>query len=188
MVQICRLRPASAKFDLSPSLSQNSKEKPSRSPLINCSAREQKLAFSRQVRYAPGHVVKKTLQLDGETCGQAAPDGGPLRGRRLEKFGKVELLQITNDPPSYWFVTIRNFDPKRDLGPVLIDPAKSNVWRFLDFGCAKAKFGELSALPWCLADEQKRQERRLKSTQRILAAGLPFPKKLKAPDGVKIES
>jgi hypothetical protein len=49
-------------------------------------------------------------------------------------------------------------------------------------------FGELSALPWCLGDEQKRQERRLKSTQRILAAGLPFPKKSKAPDGVKIES
>jgi hypothetical protein len=157
-------------------------------PLINCSAREQKLAFSRQISYARGHVVKKTLQLDGESCGQAAPDGGPLRGRRLEKFGKVELLQIINDPPSYWFVMIRNFDPKPDLAPGRIDPAKSNVWRFLDFGRAKAKFRELSALPWCLADEQKRQELREKQKQRILAAGLPFPKKLKALDGVKIES
>jgi hypothetical protein len=133
-------------------------------------------------------VVRKTLVLEGEAYGQAAPDGGPLRARRLEKFGRLELLQITNDPPSYWFVMIRNFDPKSDVASEFIDPAKSSVWRFLDFRRAKTKFAELSALPWAIADEQKRQERRLKSTQRILAAGLPFPKKSKAPDGVKIES
>lgn len=137
----------------------------------------------------PG-VVRKILVLEGEAYGQAAPDGGPLRARRLEKFGRLELLQILNDQPPYWFVMIRNFDPQRDVAPGmkghssgprrqgrLIDPSKNGNWRFTDVGMAKAKFTELSALPWCLADEQKRQERRLKATQRILAAGLPFPKK-----------
>jgi hypothetical protein len=157
-------------------LNQSSKSKLGRSPLINCSAREQKLALARQISYARGHVVKKTLVLEGEAYGQAAPDGAPLRGRRLEKFGKIELLQNTNDPPSYWFVVIRNFDPKRDLAPVVIDPVKSNVWRFLDFGRAKTKFAELSALPWCLADEQKRQELRDKKRQAIAKVRIPFPR------------
>jgi hypothetical protein len=45
-----------------------------------------------------------------EWYGHAAPDGGPLRLRRLEQAGRLELVQIVNDPPPYWFVLIRNFD------------------------------------------------------------------------------
>ena len=33
-----------------------------------------------------------------EWYGQAAPDGGPLRLRRLEQAGRLELVQVTNDP------------------------------------------------------------------------------------------
>jgi hypothetical protein len=134
--------------------------------------------------------VRKILVLEGEAYGQAAPDGGPLRARRLEKFGRLELLQILNDQPPYWFVMIRNFDSKRDLAPgmkgdssgprrqeQLIAPSKNGNWRFTDLEMAKAKFALLSVLPWAIADEAKRQELREKQKQRILAAGLPFPKK-----------
>lgn len=144
--------------------------------------------------------MRKILVLEGEAYGQAAPDGGPLRARRLEKFGRLELLQILNDQPPYWFVLIRNFDPKRDWAPGtkgdlsgprrqehLIDPSKNGNWRFTDLGTATAKFAQLSALPWCVADEQMRQQLREKQKQRILAAGLPFPKKtesgIAAPSG-----
>jgi hypothetical protein len=80
-------------------------------------AREQKLSRSCGESSTLVSVVRKILVLEGEAYGQAAPDGGPLRARRLEKFGRLELLQILNDQPPYWFVMIRNFDPKRDLAP-----------------------------------------------------------------------
>jgi hypothetical protein len=121
--------------------------------------------------------VKKILVLEGEAYGQAARDGAPLRARRLQKFGSLELLQILNDQPPYWFVMLRSFDPKRDLAPGLIDRSRGNVWRFLDLERAKAKFGELSALPWCLADEQKRQESREKQRQAFANVRIPFAKK-----------
>jgi hypothetical protein len=134
--------------------------------------------------------VRKILVLEGEAYGQAAPDGGPLRARRLEKFGRLELLQILNDQPPYWFVMIRNFDPQRDVasgmkgdsnGPRrqghLIDPSKNGNWRFTDLQMAKAKFAQLSALPWAIADEVKRQELRDKKRQAIAKVRIPFPKK-----------
>jgi hypothetical protein len=131
-------------------------------------------------------VVKKTLVLEGEAYGQAAHDGGPLRVRRLQKFGRLELLQILNDQPAWWFVMLRSFDPKRDLAPGLIDPARGNVWRFLDLERAKARFDELSAIPWCLADEQKRQKQRGLAREHILKVRTPFPKKLRNPDRVAL--
>ena len=59
--------------------------------------------------------MKRVLVLDrgplAEQYGQAAPDGGPLRCRRMQQAGRLELVQVLNDQPSYWFVLIRNFDP-----------------------------------------------------------------------------
>jgi hypothetical protein len=106
------------------------------------------------------------------------------RARRLQKFGRVELLQILDDQPPYWFVTIRNFNPKPDVAPGLIDPVKGNVWRFLDLERAEARLEELSALPWCLADEARVQKTRLLAKPRILAAGLTLAEEVKIRDGV----
>jgi hypothetical protein len=47
----------------------------------------------------------------------------------------------------------------------------------LDLGMAKAKFSELSALPWCVRDEAKRQELRDKKRQALAKVRIPFPKK-----------
>ena len=69
------------------------------------------------------------------------------------------------------------FDGLGLVGAGLIDPAKGAAWRLSDLGGAKAKFKELSALPWCLADEEKRQELREKQKQRLLKVYTPFPKK-----------
>lgn len=82
---------------------------------------------------------------------------------------------------------LRNFDPKRDLGPGSIDPARGNVWRFLDLEGAKARFDELSVLSWCLADEQKRQKQRGLAREHILKVRTPFAKKLRTKDGVVLE-
>jgi hypothetical protein len=72
-----------------------------------------------------------------EWYGHAARDGGPLRLRRLEQAGRLELVQIVNDPPPYWFVLIRNFDQSSDskdrraLAPVASGWSGNGVWRFL---------------------------------------------------------
>jgi hypothetical protein len=111
----------------------------------------------------------------------------------MSKCGRVELLQITNDAPPYWFVMIRNFNPDRDIAPgetsvrtgreyPLIDRYKHPVWRFLKLDEAKARFVQLSALPWCVEDEAKRQNQREKSKERLLRAGVPFQKKSETPD------
>ena len=35
--------------------------------------------------------------------------------RRLKRFGRIVLDQVINDPPPYWFVTVQNYDPVKDL-------------------------------------------------------------------------
>jgi hypothetical protein len=64
--------------------------------------------------------VKKVLVCNrgalGEKYGQAAPDGSPLRCSKLEQAGRLELVRVLNDPPSWWLVLIRNFD-QSDNGP-----------------------------------------------------------------------
>jgi hypothetical protein len=121
-------------------------------------------------------IVKKILVLEGEAYGHVARDGGPLRTRRLQKFGRLELLHVLNDQPPYWFVMLRGFDPKRDLAPGLIDPSRGNVWRFLDLECAKTKLAELAITPWCRADEQKRRELSEKKKQAFEKVRIPFAK------------
>jgi hypothetical protein len=115
--------------------------------------------------------MKRRLNLDGEAYGD-------LRARRMEITGRVELLQVLNDPPPYWLVIIRSFEPKRDTGQG-IDPQKANVWRFLSLEEARIKFLELKALPWCRQDEEKIRVRRQKATERLLKVSTPFKKKEK---------
>jgi hypothetical protein len=77
------------------------------------------------------------------------PDGKPisLRVRRLEHSGRLGLYQIINDPPPYWFVTIKSFEPMgRDsvlISKKLAHPHKIGTWRFVDLASAKAKFEQL---------------------------------------------
>jgi hypothetical protein len=130
--------------------------------------------------------MKKVLILDkgalAEWYGQAAPDGSALRCRRLLQCGRLELLQVTNDPPSYWFVMIRNFD-QRDQGKDrkalkgLTTPWGNGVWRFLDLKKARAKFDKLAKLPIFVTEAQEFQRRRDKARERILKAGTAFKKK-----------
>jgi hypothetical protein len=120
-----------------------------------------------------------------EWYGEAAPDGGPLRSRRLEQAGRLELVRILNDPPAYWFVLIRNFDmstesaDRRALAG-LTTPWGNGVWRFLEFEKAKARFAQLSALPIFVAERDRAQKTREKAAERLRKVGYTFPKKLAA--------
>jgi hypothetical protein len=108
-----------------------------------------------------------------EWYGQAAPDGGPLRLRRLAQAGRLELLQITNDPPPYWFVMIRYFDmseksaDRKALACFTTSFLGNGVWRFLEFEKARTKFVELSTLPIFVAEALKARETREKLAQRM---------------------
>ena len=130
--------------------------------------------------------MKRILVLDkgalGECYGQAAPDGSALRCRRLAQCGRLELLQVTNDPPSYWFVMIRNFD-QRDQGKDrkalkgLTTLWGNGVWRFLDLKKARAKFDKFAKLPLFVTEAQEFHRRRDAARERILKAGTAFNKK-----------
>jgi hypothetical protein len=134
--------------------------------------------------------MKRILIFDkgdlGQWYGQAAPDGSPLRARRLEQAGRLEFVQIVNDQPPHWFVLIRNFDQSehgtdRQALKGLTTPWGNGVWRFLDFEKAKAKFKQLAALPIFVRERKKAEELREKRKQHALTAFLPFPKKSNPP-------
>jgi hypothetical protein len=111
------------------------------------------------------------------------PNGGPLRLRRLEQAGRLELVQITSDPPPYWFVLIRNFDQSSDgedrraLAPVASGWLGNGVWRFQDFAKARTRFEEFKALPLFVEEAKKAQARREESKERLARVRIPFPKK-----------
>ena len=66
-----------------------------------------------------------------------------LTVKRIAQSGRLWLVRVINDPPPYWFVMIRNFDPTRDKA----SGAKSmGVWRFVDESDAIAKFNKLRTL------------------------------------------
>ena len=130
--------------------------------------------------------MKRILVFDkgalGEWYGTAAPDGGPLRARRLEQVGRLEFVQVTNDPPPYWFVLIRNFNQApngTDRQAIGGAPYGNGVWRFTEFEKAKAKFLELSALPIFVAERARAQKQRAESAERLRKIGTSFPKKEK---------
>jgi hypothetical protein len=95
--------------------------------------------------------------------GCASPEGSPLRLHRLKKTGRLELVQIVNDPPPYWFVMIRNFNqsdhgPDREALKGITTPWGNGVWRFQDFEKAKAKYEQLAELPIFIREEIYAQE------------------------------
>jgi hypothetical protein len=91
--------------------------------------------------------AKTLFVLDNEAYGQAAPDGGPLKVRRLTKAGRVELLQVINDPPSYWFVRLRR---PRNSDSVLLrnrfGGGRYGYCRFVDRGITQAHFEAMAAV------------------------------------------
>jgi hypothetical protein len=130
--------------------------------------------------------VKKVLVLNrgalGEQYGQAAPDGGPLRCYRIEQAGRLELVRVLNDPPSYWFVLIRGFNqsdngPDRQALKGLTTPWGNGVWRFLDEAKAKVKFEQLAKLPIFVTERARMLEARAESAERLQKVRIPFPKK-----------
>jgi hypothetical protein len=117
-----------------------------------------------------------------EWYGRAAPDGGPLRLRRLEQAGRLELVQIVNDPPPYWFVMVRNFDPSpngkdRQSLAGLTSAWGNGVWRLQDFAKARTRFEQFKALPVLVEEAKKAQARRAESRERLARVRIPFPKK-----------
>ena len=94
--------------------------------------------------------------------------------RRLKQFARVALLKVINDPPPYWFVRISGFNvsPKgRDrvlveLGLVHPETQVGN-WRFTSLEGAQAKFEVLCALPLYQAEEEKAQNLRRQSSERM---------------------
>jgi hypothetical protein len=117
-----------------------------------------------------------------EWYGQADPDGAPLRLRRLEQAGRLELVQVTNDPPPYWLVLIRNFDTSpdgkdRQALAGLTTAWGNGVWRFLDFAKAEARFEQFKMLALFVEEAKRAQKHREEKKERILRAGIPFPKK-----------
>jgi hypothetical protein len=130
--------------------------------------------------------VRKILVLNkgrlGEEYGQAAPGGGPLRCSRIEQAGRLELVRVVNDPPSYWLVLIRAFDESENSADRkalkgLTTPYGNGVWRFLREDEAKAKFKQLSDLPIFTEERARVMERRAESAERLKKAGLAFVKK-----------
>jgi hypothetical protein len=117
-----------------------------------------------------------------EWYGQAAADGGPLRLRRLEQAGRLELVQVTNDPPPYWLVLIRNFDTSpdgkdRQALAGLTTAWGNGVWRFQDFAKARTRFEQFKALPIFVEEAKKAQKHREESKERLARAGIAFRKK-----------
>jgi hypothetical protein len=120
--------------------------------------------------------MKKILVLDkgalGAWYGQAAPDGGPLRCYRLAQAGRLELLRVINDPPSWWLVSIRNFNqspsgPDRSALEGLTTARGNGCWRFLDERLATAKFEQLASLPIFVAEHAKALKLRDEKRERI---------------------
>jgi hypothetical protein len=99
-----------------------------------------------------------------------------LKARRLKQVGRLVLYQIVDDPPAYWMIWIKGFNPKKDIAPGLIHPDKIPVWRFTDIDSAKAKFADLAKLPTFLAEEEKAAKLRVSAKQRILSGAVPLLK------------
>jgi hypothetical protein len=111
--------------------------------------------------------MKKTLLLNNDQY-----DG--LKCHRMAQAGRLELLRVVNDPPSYWLVMIRNFNPApsgpdRQALEGLTTAWGNGVWRYLDEERARAKFEQLANLPIYALEREKvlklreRQRERIKS-------------------------
>jgi hypothetical protein len=66
-----------------------------------------------------------------------------LTVKRIAQSGRLWLVRVVNDPPPYWFVMIKGFDPTRDRAS---GTKSMGVWRFVDESDALAKFNKLRPL------------------------------------------
>jgi hypothetical protein len=113
--------------------------------------------------------MKKTLLLTNEQY-----DG--LKCYSMQQAGRLELLRVINDPPAYWLVMIRNFNPAPS-GPdrralTGITTAWGNgVFRFWDEDRAKAKFEQLASLPIHAREREKMLKIRDQKKERIKSCG-----------------
>jgi hypothetical protein len=117
-----------------------------------------------------GLIMKKTLLLNNEQY-----DG--LKCHRMSQAGRLELLRVTNDPPPYWFVMIRNFNqsptgPDRKALEGLTTAWGNGIWRFLDQDQATAKFQQLASLPIFVAERNKAEKLRNQKRERIKSGAL----------------
>jgi hypothetical protein len=125
--------------------------------------------------------MKRVLVLDkgavGESYGLSSPTGGPLRCYRLAQAGRLELLRVINDPPAYWLVLIRNFNPSPS-GPDrralegLTTSWGNGVFRFLDEDQARAKVEQLATLPIYALEREKALKIRDQKRERIKGGAL----------------
>ena len=109
--------------------------------------------------------MKKTLLLDNEQY-------HGLKCSRLAQAGRLELLRVLNDPPSYWFVMIRNFNPSPSGADRIALRGHTTewgngVWRFLDEDAAKTTFQQLASLPMFVAERAKAMKLRDQKRKRI---------------------
>ena len=99
--------------------------------------------------------MKKTIYLN-ESDGYE-PDS---RCRRVEVFGRLELLRAFFDGPAFWMIRLRGRTPEDR--PILEKATGSKFgnghWRFVDEKSARAKFSQLCSLPEYVSDEEKRQK------------------------------
>jgi len=105
--------------------------------------------------------MKQFLTLSGSYDG--------LKVRRLQKFGRVELLRVIEESP-YWFVRIAGFNEKRDRSRMVRCGSEfgNGYFRFCHFDQAKGKFAELKAQPESEREEREQQISRDKKRERAL--------------------
>ena len=92
---------------------------------------------------------------------------GGLKAKRLEVFGRLELLQVINDGAPYWLIRLRDsraYDAKYWQGK-----DSTLCWRFTSLSRAKTKFRQLCAHPEYVLDAAKWQKFRDSARQRALA-------------------
>jgi hypothetical protein len=107
-------------------------------------------------------MAKQFLTLRGEYDG--------IKVRRLQKFGRIELLRAIEVNP-YWFVRINGFKEPRDRSRLIRCGSKfgNGYFRFGHLDEAKAKFAELKDQPESNLEEKQRIELAHKKRQRVLA-------------------
>jgi len=113
-----------------------------------------------------------------------------LRVRRLQQFGRIVLDQIINDPPAYWFVTVRNYDEvlelKRQIDLFPDCRWGNGNWRSCDLERAKTHFAKLCSHPDYVAEGEKAQKLRVARKERIKALQQAGKMRLVPPIGAKI--
>jgi len=114
--------------------------------------------------------MKKTLLLNNDQYSD-------LKCHRLAQAGRLEFLRVINDPPAYWFVMIRNFNPSpsgpdRKALEGLTKPWGNGCFRFLDESQARAKFEQLASLPIFRLEREKAEKLRDQKKERIKSGAL----------------